>query len=215
VSLNRPTTVTVSSRDLLRRLRSAEAALLNDARHQRARWRYRLNRGAVQFDPEAHEAQRRFKQRLLTFLRQSSAANAMTAPLIYSLLVPLALADLWMTMYQWICFPIYGMARVRRRDYFALDRHTLGYLNAIEKVNCTYCSYANGVIAYIREIAARTEQYWCPIKHGRRVRSPHGAYPRFADFGDAAAYHERGAELRKALGRQGRPRAAGVRKVTR
>ena len=87
----------------------------------------------------------------------------------------------------------------RRRDYFVLDRYRLGYLNAIEKVNCTYCSYANGLIAYIREIAARTEQYWCPIKHGRRVRSPHSRYALFADFGDAAGYRARSGKLRTAL----------------
>ena len=64
-----------------------------------------------------------------------------------------------------MCFPIYGIERVQRRRYFAIDRHTLAYLNAIEKANCLYCSHANGVIAYVREVAARTEQYWCPIKH--------------------------------------------------
>jgi hypothetical protein len=36
------------------------------------------------------------------------------------------------------------MARVPRRRYFAVDRHKLAHLNGIEKVNCTFCSYANG-----------------------------------------------------------------------
>jgi hypothetical protein len=36
---------------------------------------------------------------------------------------------------------------------------------AIEKINCAYCSYANGAIASVREMASRTEIYWCPIKH--------------------------------------------------
>jgi hypothetical protein len=80
-----------------------------------------------------------------------------------------------------------------------IDRYRLEYLNAIEKVNCTYCSYANGLIAYIREIAARTEQFWCPIKHGHRVRSPHQRYPLFADYGDAAGYRVRSGQLRTAL----------------
>ena len=209
VPLRHRTIPTVSTRDLLRRFRSAEAALLNDARHQRARWGYRVNRGRVRFDHEAREAQRRLKQGLLAFLRESSVGNALTAPLIYSLAVPLALADIWITTYQWLCFPIYGIGRVRRRDYFVVDRHKLGYLNAIEKVNC---SYATGLIAYIREIAARTEQYWCPIKHGRRVRSPHPTNPLFADYGDAAGYRERGPELREALSRRRQPRVSGARK---
>lgn len=185
--------------DLRRHLRAAEAALLRDARRQRIRWRYRVSRGKIRFDREIREAQRRLKQGLGAFLRQSSVSNALTAPLIYSLAVPLLLADAWITLYQWICFPVYGIARVRRRDYFVLDRYRLEYLNAIEKVNCTYCSYANGLIAYIREVAARTEQYWCPIKHGRHVRSPHPRYSLFSDYGDAAGYRVRSRHLRTAL----------------
>lgn len=34
----------------------------------------------------------------------------------------------------------------------------------MEKVNCVYCSYFNGLMSYLREIAGRTEQYWCPIR---------------------------------------------------
>jgi hypothetical protein len=40
------------------------------------------------------------------------------------------------------------------------DRTHLAYLNLVEKINCAYCSYGNGLAAYLREIAARTEQYW-------------------------------------------------------
>jgi hypothetical protein len=199
--------------DLLLPFRSAEAAVVQDVRRQRAHWHYRIRRGKVQIDREVRQTQRRLKQGLFRFLCQSSLANILTAPVIYSLVVPLALADLWISLYQWLCFPIYGIARVRRGDHFAIDRHKLGYLNAIEKVNCTYCSYANGVIAYIREIAARTEQYWCPIKHARRVRSPHAAYPLFADYGDASAYHERGPELREALGHRRRKTLPGGRRT--
>jgi hypothetical protein len=31
-------------------------------------------------------------------------------------------------------------------------------------VNCVYCGYFNGLIAYVQEIAARTEQFWLPHK---------------------------------------------------
>lgn len=49
----------------------------------------------------------------------------------------------------------------------------LSYLNAIEKLNCVYCGYGNGVIAYGREIIARTEQFWCPIKHASKAAGEH------------------------------------------
>lgn len=125
--------------------------------------------------------------------------SALTAPLIYSLLVPIALLDLWVTLYQQICFRAYGVPRVRRADYLRLDRHRLPYLDAVGKLNCVYCGYGNGVIAYAREIAARTEQYWCPIKHGDAPAGVHDRYASFAEFGDAAGFDARAERLRDAL----------------
>jgi len=57
----------------------------------------------------------------------------------------------------------------------------------------------NGLLAYVTEVAARTEQYWCPIKHARRVAGAHRHYPDFVDFGDAEAYLTRQEALRAAL----------------
>ncbi|MDO9488833.1 MAG: hypothetical protein Q7J32_10705 [Sphingomonadaceae bacterium] len=133
--------------------------------------------------------------------------SALTAPLIYSLLVPIALLDLWVTLYQQICFRVYGVPRVRRADYLRLDRHRLPYLDAVGKLNCVYCGYANGVIAYAREVASRSEQYWCPIKHGDAPAGVHHRYAVFAEFGDGAGYDARAERLREALrtGRSGRP----------
>ena len=104
-----------------------------------------------------------------------------------------------MTIYQWVCFPIYRIARVPRREYFVIDRHRLAFLNAIEKANCTFCSYANGVIADVCEVAARTEQYWCPIKHARAIAAPHVRYHLFFDYGNAEGYRRELPVLRRTL----------------
>jgi hypothetical protein len=85
------------------------------------------------------------------------------APLIYSVILPVALIDVWMTTYQAVCFRVYGVPRVRRSDFMVIDRHRLPYLAVLDKLNCVYCGYANGVIAYVREIVSRTEEYWCPM----------------------------------------------------
>ena len=180
-------------------LRAVERALATDVRAQRRRWRYRVRKGQIWFDAEVRQAHRRVRQSIPVFLRHSSPRNLLTGPLIYSLIVPFVLLDAWTTLYQWICFPVYGIAVVRRRPFFAVDRHKLGYLNAIEKANCAYCSYANGVIAYVREIAARTEQYWCPIKNARSVRGGHSRYAQFADYGDAGGYRHGLTALRRDL----------------
>jgi hypothetical protein len=125
---------------------------------------------------------------------------ALTSPIIYSLIVPFALADLWVSLYQTLCFPVYRMRPVERAAFFKLDRAKLPYLNAIEKLNCLYCSYVNGVIGYVREVAARTEQYWCPIKHAEDPHTTHDRYTGFAAYGEAADLSARREELRAALG---------------
>ena len=121
--------------------------------------------------------------------------------MIYSLIVPIALLDLWITAYQAICFRMYGIARVRRSGYIVIDRQHLAYLNGIEKLNCMYCGYANGVLAYVLEVAGRTEQFWCPIRHARRTRGSHAHYREFVDYGDAEGYKRELPVLRAELKR--------------
>lgn len=134
--------------------------------------------------------QRRYRVGLFRFLRRSRLLVVLTSPVIYIGWIPFLLLDGFVTLYQAVCFPVYRIPKVRRSDYLVFDREDLPYLNIIEKFNCFYCSYGNGVAAYASEVAARTEQYWCPIKHARRLRAAHGRYPRFFDYGDAAAFRE-------------------------
>jgi hypothetical protein len=65
-----------------------------------------------------------------------------------------------------------------------------------------YCDYANGLMSIAREIVARTEQFWCPIKHARRVLGAHDRYHTFADYGDAECCQEQLLKLRAALRRE-------------
>jgi hypothetical protein len=54
-------------------------------------------------------------------------------------------------------------------------------------------------MAYITEVAARTEQHWCPIKHASNMRGMHSKYQHFLDYGDALAYRENLTKVREAL----------------
>ena len=112
----------------------------------------------------------------------------LTMPLIYGMALPLAILDLSVSLYQLGCFTAWGIARVKRSDYVVIDRHRLGYLNPVQKLNCVFCGYGNGVIAYAREITARTEQYWCPIKHALKVKGSHERYRTYQAYGDAEGY---------------------------
>lgn len=51
--------------------------------------------------------------------------------------------------YQWIMRPILGIKRLRWADYVILDRHRIDGLVAIDKFNCLFCGYANGITTLI------------------------------------------------------------------
>lgn len=171
----------------------------SDNEPRAARRRFRAQRRLTRLDREVRRGHRRLSQGLGAFLVQGSLLSLLTAPLIYALLIPMVLLDLTVTLFQLVAFPVYGIGHVRRRPYFAVDRHKLAYLNAIEKVNCTYCSYANGLFGYVREVAGRTEQYWCPIRHARAIRGAHPWYQHFVEYGDAEGYHRDLPRLRRDL----------------
>jgi len=185
--------------DLVRRLRTLEDELEVQLALARADLQVRVEDGRIAFEQAVQRRHRAMKSRLLRYVFGARALIALTAPLIYALIVPFALLDLFVTIYQAVCFPVYGIAKVRRRDYLVFDRRYLGYLNLLEKLNCAYCSYANGVIAYVREIGARTEQYWCPIKHARRLAAAHPRYANFVGYGDADAWRNETEALRRQL----------------
>jgi hypothetical protein len=169
-------------------IRALERQLEVALAKRRVELNYEVHDGIVHFEHLVIAKHRLLKARLLSYILGARPAMILTAPVIYALFIPVLLLDLFVAIYQTVCFPVYGIPRVRRRDYLAFDREHLAYLNIIEKLNCAYCAYANGVFAYVREVGSRTEQFWCPIKHARRVLGTHTRYGSFVDYGDADAY---------------------------
>jgi hypothetical protein len=184
--------MTLSARDDITRLTASIRALEKELETALARRRielnYKVRDGVVQFEQVVIEKHRLLKARLVKYVCGARPAMILSAPAIYALLLPLVLLDVFVAVYQTVCFPVYGIPRVHRRDYLVFDRGQLAFLNVIEKLNCAYCSYANGVLAYVREVSSRTEEYWCPIKHARRVLGVHTRYGSFVDYGDGDAY---------------------------
>lgn len=181
--------------DILKKLQHLKVELENEIdtllEEKRQQFQYSFEQGKVKFEKNIKELQRRTKTGVFKYLRNARLGHLLTAPFIYALLFPFALLDIAVTIYQQICFRVYGIQRVSRKDYFVIDRQQLSYLNAIEKFHCVYCGYCNALIEYVREIAARTEQYWCPIKHARRTPDPHRLVENFLDYGDTKAYETR------------------------
>jgi hypothetical protein len=189
--------------EILQRLQALQSELELEIdrllKEKREQFQYTLEQGKVRFERGMQALLKRQRTGVWRYLLTAPLSHLLSAPIIYGVFIPFLLLDVSVTLYQQICFRIYRIPLVRRAEYLIIDRHHLAYLNAIEKLNCVYCSYSNGVIAYVREVAARTEQYWCPIKHARRVSDPHIRAERFVDYGDVEGYRNRLAALRKAV----------------
>ena len=189
-------------RDLLGQISALEGDLRTALHEQEQRVTFTIKGKRVEFEQSVKQAHARMKTGVLRWLFTVRPLNLLTTPIIYSMIVPLLMLDLCVSFYQATCFPIYRVAKVRRADYFVFDRQYLGYLNVIERFQCAYCAYANGLMAYVTEIVARTEQYFCPIKHARKILGTHERYARFLEYGDAADYPARLEEFRRALERK-------------
>lgn len=195
--------MTQRMQEIARTIVDLQAELDREIEHRRRALGVRVHDRLVEFERGIVIEQRKLRTSMRAFLARSSFGAVITAPVIYSMLLPLVLLDIWISVYQAICFRAYGIARAERRDYIAFDRGRLAYLNWVEALNCAYCAYANGVIAYAREIGSRTEQYWCPIKHALRISDPHQRYYDFLEFGDAEGYRTRLAAFRALLNADG------------
>lgn len=175
---------------ILARIDDLTEQLEDEIAERRKAFSYKLVGRRALFGAEVKARHRELRIGLRTFLSRARLSHIVTAPLIYSLILPFLLLDLFVTIYQAVCFPAYGILKVRRSDHIRIDRHHLAYLNGLQKLNCLYCGYCNGLIPWVREIASRTEAYWCPIKHAGPVRHPHRRYATFLDFGDAEGFQD-------------------------
>lgn len=140
-----------------------------------------------------------FKETLLHYLARTPLLHYLTAPIIYAGIIPAFILEFFLFFYQMINFRVYKIAPVIRKEYFAYDRASLEFLNVIEKINCFYCSYFSGLLGYTMEIVGRTEQFWCPIRHARKLRVHHEHYYKFVPYGNGARYRDELPKLREDL----------------
>jgi len=184
---------------ILNQITELEDDLRTALNEQQTSMFFQIKGKRVEFEQSIKETHKRLKTNFFRWLVTYRPQNLITGPIIYSMIIPLLITDFFVTFYQFTCFPIYGIKRVRRSDYIVYDRLQLNYLNFIEKFHCTYCAYGNGMIAYVSEVIARTEQYFCPIKHARKILGTHSRYERFLEYGDAEDYQKKLEEYRRAL----------------
>lgn len=176
--------------EIIDEIEGLQSELVQELKAKEQEFFYQIHNRRVEFEQEVIEEGRKKIISSLQYLSQLPVLTIVTMPFIWMMIIPALLMDIMVTTYQWICFPIYKIPKVKRSDYVVIDRYNLFYLDKIERINCLYCEYFNGVIGYVREIAARTEQLWCPIKHSRPLQDTHSRYNRFFDFGDYLQYRK-------------------------
>src|SRR3984957_20686164 len=108
-------------------IRALERQLEVALAKRRVELNYEVHDGIVHFEHLVIAKHRLLKARLLSYIFGARPAMILTAPVIYSLIIPLLLLDLFAALYQAACFPVYGIPRVRRGDYLAFDRGQLTY----------------------------------------------------------------------------------------
>ncbi|MDD2907431.1 MAG: hypothetical protein PHH98_02205 [Candidatus Gracilibacteria bacterium] len=147
-------------------------------------------KGKIVFTNEARIANKKKKKSILESIFSARVREILSMPFIYSMIIPAIILDIFLFMYQNTAIRLYGIPLVKRSDYISFERKELDYLNTIQKVNCLYCSYVNGLFSYAVEVGGRTEKYWCPIKSAKKMRGGHEWQKYFADYGDPEGFRE-------------------------
>jgi hypothetical protein len=177
-----------SLQDLIEQIKNLEKELFEELQKKQEEFFYNIQGKKVRFEKAARRHHKTLMTHVPAYILRARLRNILTIPFVWACFPPALFMDVMLSGFQAICFPIYGIPKVKRSDYIVIDRHSLAYLNIIEKVNCLYCGYFNGLTGYVQEIAARTEQYWCPIKHARRVANIHSRYNKYLEYGDGEGY---------------------------
>jgi hypothetical protein len=158
---------------------------------------YEIQNGYVQFEKEVLNKQKENMKNLLAWFKDIPLLHLLVSPLVYGMFIPAILFDIILFIYQQVVFRVFKFKFIKRSDYILFDRQYLGYLNSIEKLNCLYCSYFNGLMQYAAAIAGRTELYFCPIKHAKKIAYKHEFYNTFLPYGDGDLYQKKLKKLRK------------------
>ncbi len=180
--------------ELVKQIKELEEELVEALKEKEKEFFYKIENEKVKFEENIINEGKAKLISSIKYLSSFSFLVILTIPFVWGMMIPAFISDVFVTIYQTICFPIYKIPKVKRKEYIIIDRYNLFYLDKVERINCLYCEYFNGVIGYTREIAARTEQFWCPIKHSKQLKDKHSRYDNFFDFGDYKKYRK---ELKK------------------
>lgn len=180
-----------SIKEILEKIEKLNSDLRIEYDRLAEKYGFELKKRKVIFLEEFRRRNKGFRFPTWKYVLPTNIRHVLSIPFIYGVFIPAILFDTIITLYQWITFRLYHIPIVKRSDYFIYERRFLDYLNIVEKINCLYCSYFNGLAAYAVEIGARTERFWCPIKSAHKPRFSHDWYRDFADYWSPEEWKEK------------------------
>ncbi len=180
-------------------IEALEEKLKNEITEQETNVNYKIKDGYVRFEKEVVDKHKEKIKNIFTYLGEIPILKLISSPVVYFMVVPAIILDIMLFIYQQVIFRIYKFELIKRSDYIVYDRQYLAYLNPIEKINCMYCSYFNGLMHYASEISSKTELYFCPIKHAKKIAYKHRYYKDFLVYGDERDYQEKLEKLRETI----------------
>lgn len=186
-------------KEIVEEIEAMKLKLAEEIAEQESYISYEVHNGYVKFEKEVLARQKENMKNLLTWFGEVPFLHFLAAPIIYGMVIPAMLFDVIIFIYQHVVFRIFKFEFIKRSNYIIFDHQYLGYLNPVEKLNCVYCSYFNGLIQYVSAIAARTELHFCPIKHAKKIAYEHSYYDKYLIYGDGEDYQEKLKQLRKKL----------------
>jgi len=184
-------------KEIIAEIEAMKVKLGEEISQQESHISYEIQDGYVKFEKDVLDKQKENMKNLIAWFREIPLLHLLSSPLIYGMLIPAILLDLILFIYLQVIFRIYKFKMIKRSDYILFDRQYLGYLNSIEKLNCMYCAYFNGLMQYASAIASRTELYFCPIKHAKKIAYKHEHYDDFLRYGDEEDYQNKLKALRE------------------
>src|ERR1700722_18719812 len=91
---------------LVESIRGLERQLEQEIAKRRVELNYKVHDGVVHFEQAVIARHRLLRARLLSYVFGARPAMILTAPAIYALIIPVVLLDLFVAVYQTVCFPV-------------------------------------------------------------------------------------------------------------
>ncbi len=183
--------------EIIKKIEELNEALRNEYLELEKRYGFSIEKKKVVFLEEMRKRNKEWRIPLWRYVIPKEIRHTLSLPFIYMMIIPIVILDIFISIYHFFAFPLYGIPKVKRSEYLIYDRRFLDYLNLLQKVHCLYCSYVNGLLGYALEIAARTERYWCPVKSASKPKFHHGWYEEFADYGNPEEWQEKFNKMEK------------------